>query len=878
MGDGLKPRRIVSLSASMDSSPSSVSLSSSPSSSSNNLNLSAGRATTYDSANFPKFFSSPDKTDGDGPSSRSPTPQLQPISRSGSLQSLSPSPTGSFKGPFSAANRAPYPSFTSDFILFSEFSETVGPVPLFSVPDGAPGTFDLNDFVLRITAVDFQSKTTDLLSFVDTSSQLRDTQVVLSQPAENAVAYVHHFTLLDLFARGYVRPMSMSYVTHDSKKIMNHFKDFLDVFTKIANVFKEGNRTAFKADLAQKMEDVKSSYQTPQSTKEQTDGLDTEESALPSATPLTVKSYMKDLKALHKRTSGNMILSDDEEDPKSPREGDDAVVGDPDDFEFSPDYQPQLIQAIHNNAYLNQREKTEIRSIEQICGLEVFQSAVDLVRKAQAHFARPGIVLLLEREDEGVLEPPSTLLTSGNNVILNFDFEADRRNRNMEAEKNRPVDDAIEPPVMNVPSQPRARAKTIATGNRSTPTPPQHIDMSTSYAPRIDEDMRPHTHEVVNKLQKRRSLDMERSFEKSIDVQPMNVVEIAEPSRPNLFSPLSIVANWNDTENPERPALESFSSVLWGSSSHFSGKSLFALRREFSFLKHLIYSLLKGRTVVIYSSPNNEANARRLVLACSVFVVGHLRKHSSIIPWHVKPVKIADLSWLKLIGLSKVVAIPKAIERYVTVLDVDTEILNAPPYSGDFIEEIVSKKTWPDEDTYLAAIHEVLFKICSKSCLYYHLCCVGQTAFPNSTQKDEDSVSQKEEIGGPPSFRGRHSDILSEEKNSLNRTGSGSLHFVDKSQKNRGKRSLSDGNLVTIPAAVRESMKNAFFSRQNIQKNDVDIIEYVAEVVKEQQLFDLHGQKMSPTIRLDYSPCMSPSLKQTSGSLSFNNERLLPFN
>ncbi len=77
------------------------------------------------------------------------------------------------------------PSFTDDFICLSEFSEIVGPVPLFCIPEKARGNFNLEKFVIRIMAVDNQTKSCDPGSFAD------DTQVVISEPSEDAFAYVH---------------------------------------------------------------------------------------------------------------------------------------------------------------------------------------------------------------------------------------------------------------------------------------------------------------------------------------------------------------------------------------------------------------------------------------------------------------------------------------------------------------------------------------------------------------------------------------------------------------------------------------------------------------------------------------------------------------
>lgn len=79
-------------------------------------------------------------------------------------------------------------SFTDDFVCISEFSEIVGPVPLFCIPDKGTGNFNLEKFVIRIMAVDYQNKTQDAGSIME------DTQVVISEASEDAHAYVIFFT------------------------------------------------------------------------------------------------------------------------------------------------------------------------------------------------------------------------------------------------------------------------------------------------------------------------------------------------------------------------------------------------------------------------------------------------------------------------------------------------------------------------------------------------------------------------------------------------------------------------------------------------------------------------------------------------------------
>ncbi|NXD82229.1 SMCR8 protein, partial [Halcyon senegalensis] len=150
--------------------------------------------------------------------------------------------------------------FTRDFILISEFSEQVGPQPLLTIPDDAKvsGTFDLNYFSLRIMSVDYQASFVGhppgsaypKLNFVE------DSKVVLGDSKEGAFAYVHHLTLYDLEARGFVRPFCMAYISADEHKIMQQFQELSTEFSKASECLKTGNRKAFANELEKKLKDL----------------------------------------------------------------------------------------------------------------------------------------------------------------------------------------------------------------------------------------------------------------------------------------------------------------------------------------------------------------------------------------------------------------------------------------------------------------------------------------------------------------------------------------------------------------------------------------------------------------------------------------------
>ncbi|XP_026060406.1 guanine nucleotide exchange protein smcr8b [Carassius auratus] len=150
-------------------------------------------------------------------------------------------------------------NFTKDFILLSEFSEQVGPQPLLTVPPEtkACGTFDLNHFSLRIMSVDYQTSLTGpagcgslKLNFVE------DSKVVLGDSREGVFAYVHHLTLYDLEARGFVRPLCLAYVSSDENKIIQQFQQLAAEFSKVSECLKTGNRKNFATELEIKLRDL----------------------------------------------------------------------------------------------------------------------------------------------------------------------------------------------------------------------------------------------------------------------------------------------------------------------------------------------------------------------------------------------------------------------------------------------------------------------------------------------------------------------------------------------------------------------------------------------------------------------------------------------
>ncbi|KAF9387828.1 hypothetical protein CPC16_006847 [Podila verticillata] len=218
-----------------------------------------------------------------------------------------------------------------DFVLISEFSEVEGPRAVMTIPDNIvdltrdsyssnkqrqeafPGKsqpqhmqdlsdmssttlspesnvqeredmFDIHEFVLRITSVDQQAREASGSFHIP-----EDIEVHISDGEKGYWAYVHHFTLFDINARGFVRPFCMSYITRDPHKILAHYEEIRHKFSKAALHFKTGNYTLFRQDLTKKLRDLNFTNnllsEAPSEPRSSDPSSSTAPNSIPSASP-----------------------------------------------------------------------------------------------------------------------------------------------------------------------------------------------------------------------------------------------------------------------------------------------------------------------------------------------------------------------------------------------------------------------------------------------------------------------------------------------------------------------------------------------------------------------------------------------------------------
>ena len=172
------------------------------------------------------------------------------------------------------------------------------------------------------------------------------------------------------------------------------------------------------------------------------------------------------------------------------------------------------------------------------------------------------------------------------------------------------------------------------------------------------------------------------------------------PSLPNLF------------QNPE------------ASISSFRGITLAALRRTYSFLPHLIYSLMIGRPVVVCADRNNKQSVQSLLITLLPCVPSYPQDKSCVIMWTKGPLHISNLATVKLVGLAKSRSrgetVPQSILPYVSLLDFETATLTAPPYCGRILNVCFDpQKHWPSESVFLEYLHSALLEISTQAMIVF---------------------------------------------------------------------------------------------------------------------------------------------------------------
>uniref|UniRef100_A0A6B2KZH5 UDENN FLCN/SMCR8-type domain-containing protein n=1 Tax=Arcella intermedia TaxID=1963864 RepID=A0A6B2KZH5_9EUKA len=304
----------------------------------------------------------------------------------------------------------------------------------------------------------------------------------------------------------------------------------------------------------------------------------------------------------------------------------------------------------------------------------------------------------------------------------------------------------------------------------------------------------------------------------------------------------------NFSGDGEMDSVECFGNVIWSFSAQNCGIGLLSAKNQYSFAANIVFSLLRGRPVIITGRKDQQSEIKSLVQAFSIFVPNNTTtlklSQPQVVPWFTQPLLLQHLAHLKLIGTDNL--IPFSVNKYVTVFDVEKKVMKGPYYrDGDFIMRILSdKKHWPNDQTYVAYVHAQLYEIGMLACLYYHECCVGIP--PHSAESMPvlpTTALQSDYPKTLPNFRGA-------QKPPATQSTINSFSLIETSLKNAER---EQAKIRSSILSQQNQSKISFFKRHHIKENDAEILQYLSEVVKMQQSASIRGIKKSPIIQLDYS-------------------------
>jgi Vesicle coat protein involved in Golgi to plasma membrane transport len=141
--------------------------------------------------------------------------------------------------------------------------------PVLMVPrELQPQEFDLEQFVLRVLAIDFQNKSrasnlsAGLITVPGFGGHTEELQSILHERDRHV--YVHHLHIPDFQARGFSRPLCLCYVTAHPDKVVHQYEEISQRFQDICTILRDGAKRQFRLDLDACIARTSDQIDTPQ--------------------------------------------------------------------------------------------------------------------------------------------------------------------------------------------------------------------------------------------------------------------------------------------------------------------------------------------------------------------------------------------------------------------------------------------------------------------------------------------------------------------------------------------------------------------------------------------------------------------------------------
>jgi len=675
-------------------------------------------------------------------------------------------------------------SFQTDFILLSEFSELEGPKPLLTIPHTPLTKFNLNAFAVRIMSADCISimQTTEFSQF----NIAGDIQVVLTELTEGAVAYVHHFVLYDICARGFVRPFCLAYITHNYNELMTIFDQILQYFSTVSLLLHFGNAINFIDDITLRLKYLHQlvdivTHETFDIYVDDKPLTDSQKKCITSDTLHELIKQLSELKEifiqyilkgtfsehqkifhakfqkviyLYKQSQKEEQLFQEQTNVKEKcdcqekqlEEGDrgNKSEGEESDVHLllqnsdGPQDIPSCnIPADVISSILGNKIYKTLRSLNQLCDV-TFNVGFDILKYALYNLQNntkpftPFIQLQSENDREigteeetnctlsfcGVDFPVLTIYPTSNEdhccarirheeLSLNalpiqlFLKTSDLSLKTNQGKKisiyKNPINDStnsflsflqftsLSSPVhQQLPSYPASPTSS------SSPHLPYTFKESKDGFIILDDPT----------LQKddKQSNGSNDSFKDALAIPyslSLHSINSSTTSSPDPI-PFSRSVSTVSSDDGLSSSLISFIKC--------DKVSLLSLRRNFSFLPHMIYSLFLRRPVIIMAEEKQRKRVKKLIYCLINFVAQSKASEKKVVMWWTNVLQIKDLQKLSLLGISKSIKsnpVPLALRPYVTLFDYENQTLSGPSYVGHYLNDMFdTTRSFPSDQAY----------------------------------------------------------------------------------------------------------------------------------------------------------------------------------
>lgn len=658
-----------------------------------------------------------------------------------------------------------------DFIMIAEFCEQEGPKPLITIPRDAAGDFDLNDFAVRIMSIDYQTSPSQVFSMAE------DHHVIITEGRHGVHACVHHFTLHDSQARGFVRPFCMSYVTPDQSKLMSFYDEMTEEFARVSHCFKYGNLMVFVEDMTHYLSDLLytkdrlKEWQTQNDEKkegevqvEETGALNdpTDDTILQTLRAAGLDHLLEEVRRVLDSTSNllndpqmelrfkkleekcsteephHLLLPDmnhysssfegsGPEKASKPLKGNRRRRGSFSDMEQSccqdwppqaRTYQPHLV---HPNP--TRRFDRSLRTLHELCQWGA-KEGLNRLRCAYKFFSRETSVLLTERKESRLIEPSAALISIGRNVVINFLTGLGIFNSEFPCDHSQAGGTVRRWLSEETLTRLQSAAVFPSSHEKCSPEQPELFrPVFLQGESLIERDTRP-----VSSPKNIATIACDignTSDESGQDTLDKNTGH--RQVRGDRHVDQTSHAGHMTPDSRHQVSLVSTAQHVDKFSSSSPGCRVLEFVQQHSFSVHVMFTLLTGRTLVIVGSVRMEPDLLSLLNTLRLFVPGHHSGQFVLTPWLTHPLHLTDLSTFKLVALGRPdkrtleQLVPSSVKKYVSILDWEKKTLWSPPYHGGILTDIYNKrKVYREEKAYIAYMHGVLFELAMKAFVYFH--------------------------------------------------------------------------------------------------------------------------------------------------------------